>query len=282
MEYIAFGEVLFEEHNSSFSSPYLFNGKELDRETNLSYYWARYLDMKTSLWLSVDPLALYNPVFEDEFYFDGQHNRGIYNSGNLSNYNYCYQNPVLYIDPNGKQRVASTLLGTFKIGIDALIINMSYPQCGGDCKSWMKSNYIGPSTSPLSAKEQRKTGVEPVDEVDLAAYNHDVAYDKIKAAGVKGAVIDLETLPADEKLLADSWKVLQKVADGKKDAITGDEISLMTGARARQVIRAFEPLVKEKKTRIAVEKKAKQATEIAKKAAKKAKEILVEPVIWRE
>ncbi|MFB9057041.1 RHS repeat domain-containing protein [Mariniflexile ostreae] len=57
MEYIAFGEVLFEEHSSSFSSPYLFNGKELDRETNLSYYGARYLDMKTSLWLSVDPLA---------------------------------------------------------------------------------------------------------------------------------------------------------------------------------------------------------------------------------
>jgi len=38
LEYIAFGEVLFEEHSSSFSSPYLFNGKELDRETNLSYY----------------------------------------------------------------------------------------------------------------------------------------------------------------------------------------------------------------------------------------------------
>ena len=37
VEYIAFGEVLFEEHNSSFKSPYLFNGKELDRETNLSY-----------------------------------------------------------------------------------------------------------------------------------------------------------------------------------------------------------------------------------------------------
>ena len=31
VEYIAFGEVLFEEHSSSFSSPYLFNGKELDR-----------------------------------------------------------------------------------------------------------------------------------------------------------------------------------------------------------------------------------------------------------
>ncbi|MBE8723365.1 SpvB/TcaC N-terminal domain-containing protein [Flavobacterium hungaricum] len=81
VEYIAFGEVLFEEHSSSFSSPYLFNGKELDRETNLSYYGARYLDMKTSLWLSVDPLA-------EEFLHH-------------SPYNYCFNNPLNLIDPSG-------------------------------------------------------------------------------------------------------------------------------------------------------------------------------------
>ncbi|TPG33292.1 RHS repeat domain-containing protein [Flavobacterium pectinovorum] len=57
MEYIAFGEVLFEEHSSSFSSPYLFNGKELDRETNLSYYGARYYENKYNIWYAVDPLA---------------------------------------------------------------------------------------------------------------------------------------------------------------------------------------------------------------------------------
>jgi hypothetical protein len=66
--------------------------------------------MKTSLWLTVDPLATYNPIFEDEFYFDGQHNGGIYNSGNLNPYIYCYQNPIKYIDPNGKQANASILL----------------------------------------------------------------------------------------------------------------------------------------------------------------------------
>jgi len=77
VEYIAFGEVLFEEHSGSFSSPYLFNGKELNRETNLSYYRARYLDMTISLWLNVDPLALYNRIFEQELYFYEQHNGGI-------------------------------------------------------------------------------------------------------------------------------------------------------------------------------------------------------------
>nr|WP_256434497.1 RHS repeat-associated core domain-containing protein [Flavobacterium sp. 28A] len=81
VEYIAFGEILFEEHSSSFSSPYLFNGKELDRETNLSYYGARYLDMKTSLWLNVDPLA---EKFIDQ-----------------SPYSYCFNNPINLIDPTG-------------------------------------------------------------------------------------------------------------------------------------------------------------------------------------
>lgn len=39
----------------------------------------------------------------DEFYFDGDHNGGIYNSKNLNVYGYCYQNPILFYDPNGKQ-----------------------------------------------------------------------------------------------------------------------------------------------------------------------------------
>ena len=51
----------------------------------------------------MDPLAVYNPVQETEFYFDGQHNGGIYNGKNLNVYGYCYQNPIKYVDPNGKQ-----------------------------------------------------------------------------------------------------------------------------------------------------------------------------------
>lgn len=83
MEYIVFGEVLFEEHSSSFSSPYSFNGKELDRGTNLSYYGSRHLDMKTSLWLNIDPKLEKYPSY--------------------SSYNYCLNNPINSIDPDGKE-----------------------------------------------------------------------------------------------------------------------------------------------------------------------------------
>ena len=59
--------------------------------------------MKTSLWLNTDPLSGYNPIQETEHYIDGQHNGGIYNPMNMATYSYTYQNPILYIDPNGKQ-----------------------------------------------------------------------------------------------------------------------------------------------------------------------------------
>ncbi|MNX88886.1 tRNA nuclease WapA precursor [compost metagenome] len=73
---------MFEEHSSSFSSPYLFNGKELDRETNLSYFGARYYDAKTSLWLSVDPLKEKMPSH--------------------GAYVYAFNNPLGFVDPDGR------------------------------------------------------------------------------------------------------------------------------------------------------------------------------------
>ena len=132
-EYIAFGEVLFEEHSTSKTMPYLFNGKELDMETNLTYFGARYLDMKTSLWLNTDPLSGYNPIQETEHYIDGQHNGGIYNPMNMATYSYTYQNPILYIDPNGKQGIPGMILGAVTeygsiIGEKMLFENKSFTQ----------------------------------------------------------------------------------------------------------------------------------------------------------
>ena len=103
MEYFAFGETFIEEHKNSNNSPYKFNGKELDEESGLYYYGARYYDPRISIWASVDPLADYNPVMNNEHYIDGEHNGGVENSFNFATYSYCYQNPVRYIDPNGKQ-----------------------------------------------------------------------------------------------------------------------------------------------------------------------------------
>ena len=83
IEYIPYGEVFVEERNSQFSTNFLFNAKELDNETGLYYYGARYLDPTSAMWLSVDPL------FEKY--------------AGMSPYNYCAGNPVKMVDPDGNE-----------------------------------------------------------------------------------------------------------------------------------------------------------------------------------
>ncbi|MFV0530551.1 MAG: RHS repeat-associated core domain-containing protein [Flavobacteriales bacterium] len=78
------------------NTPYLFNDfggvkilypertarrAELDKETGLYYYGARYYEQRISLWLSVDPL------------WDRSPERSVYE--------YTFSNPINYIDPTG-------------------------------------------------------------------------------------------------------------------------------------------------------------------------------------
>ena len=102
IEYVPFGEVFIEERNNTWNTPYLFNAKELDEETGMYYYGARYYDPRLSLWMSVDPISNYDPR-NGENYLDGQHNDGFYNFRNLNPYVYCYQSPITLVDPDGKQ-----------------------------------------------------------------------------------------------------------------------------------------------------------------------------------
>lgn len=108
---LPFGETMLEQQTGVYDNPYKFNAKELDKETGLYYYGARYYNPKLSVWYSVDPLAVYSPVMETQFYGDGQHNGGVYNWGNLNPYIYTYQNPINLIDPNGKQSASGAHSG---------------------------------------------------------------------------------------------------------------------------------------------------------------------------
>lgn len=48
--------MFIEQQDTSWVSPHKFNGKELDEETGLYYYGARYYDPRLSLWLGTDPM----------------------------------------------------------------------------------------------------------------------------------------------------------------------------------------------------------------------------------
>ena len=106
-EYFPSGETWVDESSNKQRTPYLFSGKELDEETGLYYYGARYYDPRTGAWQSPDPAV--------DRYLAGLSQGGVYNSNNLNLYAYAYQNPVKYSDPNGKW--VETAWDVFNIGL---------------------------------------------------------------------------------------------------------------------------------------------------------------------
>src|SRR5574344_1316414 len=111
IEYTPYGETSVDKTTAGgyFDTPYKFTAKERDAETGLYYYGARYLDPKYSRWISADPaLGEYIPraPIDDD---SKKHNQnlpgmgGVFNAINLHLYHYAGNNPVRYLDPDGRK-----------------------------------------------------------------------------------------------------------------------------------------------------------------------------------
>ena len=142
IEYVPFGEVFIEERNNTWNSPYLFNAKEFDEETGMYYYGARYYEPRLSLWMSVDPL-------EEKYY-------------NSSSYAYCNNNPIRFIDPDGRKLLfASGTTEAFKQKFRAAIMYLHEHNADGIIAQIDKSSTIIYITErvgePSAFSETKKT-----------------------------------------------------------------------------------------------------------------------------
>ena len=118
MEFTPYGELWVEETSDAVSkTPFRFTGKEMDEETGLYYFGARYLNPRTCMWLSSDPaIEKYLPVAP----IDGESREynnnlpgmgGVFNTANLTGYRYAGNNPLKYTDPNGELFFIDDALG---------------------------------------------------------------------------------------------------------------------------------------------------------------------------
>lgn len=107
--------------------PYQFSQKELDNETRLQYFEARYLDGTLGRFLSVDP-ALAN--FPQAL---------LQNPQQLNAYSYAMNRPLLYQDPTGSMAIAPLLLigGSSLLGGSVSVgIGYSFSKAVGSDYSW--------------------------------------------------------------------------------------------------------------------------------------------------
>ena len=113
LEYTPYGELWIDWKSSTDGdkTPFRFTGKERDEETGLYYYGARYMDPRTSRWLTADP-AMYQgdyipsaPINDEARKRNGNlpGQGGIFNTVNMHVYHYAGNNPVKYVDPDGRE-----------------------------------------------------------------------------------------------------------------------------------------------------------------------------------
>ncbi|MCH7536105.1 MAG: RHS repeat-associated core domain-containing protein, partial [Bacteroidetes bacterium] len=87
LQYFPFGETMVEEHSNTWRTPYLFNGKELDEETGLYYYGARYYMCWLGRWAKPDPIGI---------------------KGGINLFRFSRDNPIVFMDPNGTEETSAT------------------------------------------------------------------------------------------------------------------------------------------------------------------------------
>ena len=120
--YYPFG-ALFGESTGGDKNRYKYNGKELDRLNGIDLYdyGARHLDAALGRWSTIDPMA-------EKYY-------------NLSPYNYCGNNPIKFVDPDGTYVVDSIMQNNSTYGT-VMVMSIDFRNKRSDYNGALYRDYI--------------------------------------------------------------------------------------------------------------------------------------------
>jgi RHS repeat-associated protein len=164
LQYLPFGETRVDQRETSWSTRYSFSAKEKDEESGYGYFGARYYDSDLSIWLSVDPMADKYP--------------------SLNAYNYCANNPMILVDPNGEEIWIKADENTSYRYENGKLFNKDGSEYTGE-----RTGFLGKTTAALDKLNGTKMGSKLIGELQN---NKDYKLDITSAISSNYATIGTE------------------------------------------------------------------------------------------
>ncbi len=102
LDYYPYGSTRIDDKASSFNDKHKYTGKELDNETGLYYYGQRYYNPMLARFVSEDPVFLSLGAAKETA-------RYISDPQGLNSYSYARNNPLVWVDRDGKTAVLALM-----------------------------------------------------------------------------------------------------------------------------------------------------------------------------
>lgn len=127
--YKPFGETLVDQKTGTYENDRKYTGKELDSETSWYYYGARYYDPTLGRFMSQDPV--FRSIGAGNFVL-------LTDPQALNSYGYARNNPILYVDPDGRlfERAINFGSGFLNAWFSNNVFGLGRVDSGGRAYQW--------------------------------------------------------------------------------------------------------------------------------------------------
>ncbi len=150
-EYYPFGQVAATAVSQDSGNRYTFTGKELDPETNLQYFGARYYGQNLGRFMAIDPYGLQMSKLM----------KVLSDPQSLNGYAYTRNNPVVLIDPDGNESVWNSMLQKMNGAGNAILSNnaFGYGRVQSNDPSYNTGQKVGDAMSLMQGAFETAFGI---------------------------------------------------------------------------------------------------------------------------